>query len=108
MFDNLGKIFCIYYGATALTLIADATKRAQFLTGLGCRRVFIARIPPGRLQKKLITIGNGCLPVWQTPESEMFIATVDVRKHLDVRLEISQASEWFAVSEIPEEMITIL
>lgn len=46
------------------------------------------------------------LPAWKDRNTGViFLATPDLRWHLGIPRPISQRSEWFALDEIPREMI---
>ena len=49
--------------------------------------------------------GTVHLPAWRGHGGPIFVSTIEVQQYLGVRLEISQASEWFGLEFIPAEMI---
>jgi hypothetical protein len=50
--------------------------------------------------------GTVHLPVWECRYGgTIFVSTRDARRHLGVRVAVSQLSEWFALDYIPTEMI---
>jgi hypothetical protein len=92
--------------------LADAQKHADFHVKQGRHGVFIAKVVPSALTLSswLIRFSNGNinLPVWKAADHHTFISTSAIGRYLRVSLEISQASEWFAVDVIPANMITVI
>jgi hypothetical protein len=91
-------------------LLDDARRRAILHANLHHRDVFIARIDAAFLRQAILMIEFSDqivpLPIWQTEDHDTFISTQDVRECLRVDHRISQLSEWFALNEIPNSLIT--
>jgi hypothetical protein len=78
--------------------------------------VLIAQIRPQVLYRdavRLPVIQNHILryidlPAWIATDRAWFIAAKDVRSYLDVQSDYVHTLEWFAVENIPGDMITII
>ncbi|KAK4234440.1 hypothetical protein C8A03DRAFT_18663 [Achaetomium macrosporum] len=101
----------LYILTSHLPTTDDAQDRARSLRRRGCTGVFIARIDARSLELGYLPIQfrnmpTVDLPAWRDRDTGViFLSTPDVQWHLGIQRPISQISEWFALDEIPREMI---
>lgn len=94
--------------------LADAQNFANLLIGRGFGGVLIARIKPPTPSLELtswsIHLADQAveLPVWRSSKGCTFISTAAIRRNLGVEVSVSRESEWFAVEEVPSNMVTVI